>query len=146
MKKNISINYEDSQLIVSKAFYKKAAVFGSAEYHELRQAMHENPEFKIEFKIIKKKTYRNLSFGAMEDYIKMQTNSKELLEEFNQAKRIAKAKGSLYPQTKKWFLNTFPAYKVNEITEDEIHTCVAQIAEVRADTTAEISSITDTVA
>ena len=63
--KNIAANLIDNTLTVSKTFYKKASVCGSAEYYELRQAMIENPGFKIVFKSIEKKTYNGLTFAVM---------------------------------------------------------------------------------
>ena len=55
--KNIHIDLAANTLTVSKSFYKKASVCGSAEYYELRQAKIENPDSKIVFKSIEKKTY-----------------------------------------------------------------------------------------
>ena len=66
--KNITANLIDNTLTVSKSFYKKASVCGSAEYYELRQAMIENPKFKIVFKSIEKKTYNGLTFAVMKAY------------------------------------------------------------------------------
>lgn len=123
--KNITMNLTANTLTVSKTFYKKASIFGSAEYYELRQAMIENPSFKIEFKTYDKKTYHGLDFDTMTDYIKSQPNSENQLKVFEAVKRIAKAKNSLYPLTKKWFLNAYPEYKVNEVTENETNALIS---------------------
>lgn len=55
----------------------------------------------------------------MEAYIITQPNSEANLKEFAAVKIIAEAKGSKYPLTKKWFLQTFPEYKLNEVSEKE---------------------------
>ena len=120
MKKNISVDAIESTLTISKAFYKKASVFGTPEYKELRQAISECPSFTILFKTSDKKTYNGLSFERMEDYIKTQKNSEKYLVEFASVQKVAKAKGSLYPLTKKWFLETYPEYKENSVAAAEI--------------------------
>lgn len=129
MKKTaIEVNVIENSIIVSKAFYKKASAYGSAEYAALREAMRDNPTYKISFKTIEKKTYGGLTFEKMMDYIKTQPDSDKMLIKFAAVQRIAKAKGSLYPLTKKWFLNTFPAYKVNEVIEAEAKKLTAELA------------------
>ena len=56
----------------------------------------------------------------MEDYIKTQKDSESRLVEFASVQKVAKAKGSLYPLTKKWFLETYPEYKENSVAAAEI--------------------------
>ena len=129
MKSNIIVNAIENTISVSKSFYKRASVYGSAEYAELRRAMLENPSFHIEFKTSEKKTYNGLTFKIMEDYIKTQPDSEDILMKFEAVQRIAKAKGSLYPLTKKWFLSNYPAYKVNEVADAETTDETARIAE-----------------
>ena len=124
----IEINAIENTIIVSKAFYKRASAYGSAEYIALREAMRDNPSYKISFKTIEKKTYNGLTFEKMMEYIKTQDNSDKMLVKFAAVKRIAKAKGSLYPLTKKWFLNAYPDYKVNAVIEAEAKTLTAELA------------------
>ena len=114
-KSNITINAIENTIIVSKSFYKKASTYGTSEYQELRKAMNENSGFAISFKTIEKKTYNGLDFARMEAYIKTQPKSAERLAEFEEIKKVASAKGSLYPLTKKWFFETYPEYKTSEI-------------------------------
>lgn len=123
--KNITANLIDNTLTVSKSFYKKASICGSAEYYELRQAMIENPECKIVFKRIEKKTYNGLTFAVMKTYIESQSNSEKQLKVFEAVKKIAEMKGSKYPLTKKWFLNAYPDFKENDVNDNETITLVA---------------------
>ena len=132
--KNITANMIDNTLTVSKSFYKKASVCGSAEYYELRQAMIENPGFKIVFKSIEKKTYNGLTFAVMKAYIESQSNSEKQLKVFEAVKRIAEMKGSKYPLTKKWFLKNYPEYKENEVS-------AAETASLEALLTAELEEL-----
>ena len=119
MKSNIIVDAIGNTITVSKSFYKRASVYGSAEYAELRKAMLENPSFHIEFKSSEKKTYSGLSLARMEAYIKTQNNSKERLIEFEAIKTTSKARGGKYPMTKKWFFKTYPEYKESSITASE---------------------------
>lgn len=146
-KKNpVEINAIDNTITISKAFYKKASAYGSAEYVALREAMRDNPAYKIVFKTIEKKTYSGLTFEKMMDYIKTQPDSAKMLIKFAAVQRIAKAKGSLYPLTKKWFLNAFPAYKVNEVKEAEAKKLTAELAaEAEAEIAALISDSAETL-
>lgn len=133
--KNITNDWLNDTLVVSKSFYKKASVFGSAEYYELRQAMSENPGCTIAFKTIEKKTYGGLTFGVMKAYIESQPNSEKQLKVFEAVQRIAELKGSKYPLTKKWFLKSYPSFKENDIKEPETAALVlGEAAEVRAAT------------
>ena len=127
-KPNIIYNASENTYTVSKTFYKKASVFGSAEYKELRSAILDNPTAQIVFKTSEKKTYKALTFKVMETYIKTQPDSEKMLMKFEAVKSIAQAKGSLYPLTKKWFLNAYPAYKVNEVIEAEAKKLTAELA------------------
>jgi len=138
-KSNIILNHRDHTITVSKSFYKRASVYGSAEYRELRNAMMENPSYSIEFKTIEKKTYRELTFKVMKDYIETQPDSDKMLAKFAAVQRVAKAKGGLYPLTKKWFLNAYPDYKENEVSEAETKELTAD--ELDAEAEAEVAAI-----
>ena len=117
---NVTVNVIEKEIIVTKAFYKKASAYGTDEYRLFKSIMAENEGFKIVIKKSEgKKTYNGLNLKRMEEYIKTQPNSNENLIEFEKVKAVAKAKGGLYPLTKKWFLDKFEDYK-GEITENEI--------------------------
>lgn len=125
MKTNIAIDLEKNTMSISNAFYKKACLYGTPEYYELRQAKIENPEMKIIFKSISKRKYNGLTVKVMKSYIEAQPNSEKQLKVFEAVKRIAEMKGSKYPLTKKWFLNAYPEYKENEVKENETEKLVA---------------------
>ena len=129
MKSNIIVNTIENTITVSESFYKKASVYGTAEYAELRNATLDNPAFKIVFKATERKTSHGLTFDRMAEYIKTQPNSENRMREFEAVKAIAEAKGGKYPLTKKWFLATYPEYKKNEVSEDEAASLIAEAAE-----------------
>ena len=120
MNKNITINPFDKTLTISKSFYKQATIYGTDEYNLLRDAMKECEGYEVIITTIQKKSYSGLTFKRMADYIMTQPNSEDNLTEFAKVMTIAEAKGSKYPLTKKWFLKTFPEYKLSEISEKEM--------------------------
>lgn len=136
-KSNIIVNSIESTITVSKAFYKRASVYGTAEYAELHNALRDNPDFTVEFRVIEKKTYSGLTFETMTEYIKTQPNSEKMLVKMAAVMRVAKAKGSLYPLTKKWFLATYPSYKENAVAETEAAALMKQAEAEIADLIAE---------
>lgn len=121
MKKvNVNVDFVNEALVVSKAFYKKACAFGSKENVELREAMEAYKGFSIEFKVSDKKTYNGLTFVRMAAYIQTQADAEARMLEFEAVKKIAKAKGAMYPLTKEWFFLTYPQYKVDAVSESEM--------------------------
>lgn len=117
---HISVDFLSNTLSLTKSFYKKACKVGSPEYKELREAISENPDYEI--KVItneNKNSHKNLTFKRMVDYIKTQANSEDNLRTMERVMLIADAKGAKYPLTKKWFLETFPEYQENSVSESE---------------------------
>ena len=82
MKNKITLNIENRTLNVSKAFYKRASIYGTDEYRQLKKATDENHGFKVEIKSPEKKTYKDLTFNRMADYIKTQRDSEDRMREF----------------------------------------------------------------
>lgn len=119
MKQGIVVDHKNHQVIVSKAFYKRSSVYGTTEYCAMCEAMSNSPNYEIVFKVSEKKTYHGLTFKIMREYIETQANSDYQLKVFEAVIRVAEAKKSKYPLTKKWFLNTYPEYKLNEVKENE---------------------------
>ena len=79
----VTVNRKNKTLEASKAFLKKASVFGSSEYYMLRDATNENPTYEVMPRPSKKKSYNGLTFERMEDYIKQQPDSEHLLQAFH---------------------------------------------------------------
>ena len=122
MKNIFTFDFVKKTIVGSKRSIERANKGLSPEYEELVEMLEKQPTFKVKAKKIKsndsKKKYTNLTFNRMEEYIRLQPNSKELMVEFNRVKEIAEAKGAKYPLTKKWFLSTFPEYKDSECVVD----------------------------
>ena len=135
MKKNVvAVDMIAKTITITKAYYKRACTYGTAEYYEFRTIMSENTGFTVAFKTIEKKTYKDLTFERMAEYIKTQPNSEKQLVVFAAVQNIAEKKGSKYPLTKKWFLKNYPEYKENEVS-------AAETASLEALLTAELEEL-----
>ena len=121
--KYFTLNHIDNTIEGTKTAIKKAGVLDTPEFNELCELMSRFPNYKVSVKSPKKnedkKTYNGLSLEKMKEYISLQPNSEAMLRKFEAVQRVAKAKGALYPLTKKWFLKAYPEYKVNSVSEEE---------------------------
>ena len=114
-RKNVQIDHINNKIFVSKAFYRKASNYGTAEYRELHTAMKENPAFVVELKETEKNTYAGLKISLIKDYIAMQKNADELLKEFTNIRDLGEACNAKYPMIKKWFCETFKGVTAEEV-------------------------------
>ena len=110
----------NGKIYITKAFYKKSVNPMNPECAELARLMREHKGFSLELKETTKKTYANLTFAKMEEYIGTQANSEEMLKEFEEVKKVAKAKNQAYAAAKKWFFENYPEYKENGVCDKEL--------------------------
>ena len=118
MKKTTSasvIRYiDDTTAQVTKAFEKKACIFGTEEFKLWREYKAMFPNAKMVTKSINKnpnqKTRRNMTFKNMEEYIQTQPNAKELEEEFKTIKQRSKIQKSPYQYVLSWFEAKFEGF------------------------------------
>lgn len=110
--KNRIVMVSETKAEVSKAFAKKARIFGSEEYKLWMAYRQEHPKAKMEIKEIKskkgKQTYKGLSYGKMEEIIK--ERKPELLGKFESLKKSPFEKNA-YHATRAWFVAEIPDYK-----------------------------------
>ena len=123
MNKHFTYDFVNKAIIGSKAAITKANRGQNPEYAELTKMLAAHPDFTVRVKDIQKKegkkTYSKLTIKKMEEYISLQTESKNKLIEFKAVVAVAEAKGAKYPLTKKWFLATYKDYKETVIFETE---------------------------
>ena len=117
MKKNaITINFENNEAVVTKAFAKAATIFGTEEYKMWKECREQNPGIKMTCKTIKKnpdkKSYKNLTYANMKLFIKLQTSEETdaLLDELKKQIKQSKVQSNPYRAVLAWFLQKFPKY------------------------------------
>lgn len=106
------INEETAQ--VTKAFEKKACIYGTDEFKLWREYKKEFPKAKMQTKSIKKnpnqKNRRNMTYPNMEAFIQTQPNRDELLNEYKTIKERSKIQTSPYQYVLTWFEGKFDGY------------------------------------
>lgn len=129
-----TIDFERKEILGTRTSLNKAQHYGSPEYKELCVLIEAHPRFMVVEKAAKennsKQTYKNLNFTFIKEYISIKPNSDELLREYKAVKASAKSLGrSVYPDTKRWFLEKFSSkdkpFDMDEATR-EIENAAAQ--------------------
>ena len=127
MKSLFTVCFEENTIIATKTTLKKASVPNSPEYKALMKLMKQNPTFSIEVKEIKKaegkKTYAGLNNDFSKDYISIKENAEELKQQYNKAYEMGK-----FVMVRKWFLNTFENFDMEEAKEKIAKARLAAIA------------------
>lgn len=153
MKTRFTYNFIEKAIIGSKAAIDRANKGKNPEYAELSGMLAAHPDFTVRVKDIQKKegkkTYSKLTFDRMEEYIRTQFADENALAakliEFKAIQKVAEAKGAKYPLTKKWFLNTYPSFKENEVSEQESaeqeKALVAEAEKLLADAAAQLEAL-----
>ena len=127
MKSLFTVCFEDNTIIATKTTLKKASVPNSPEYKALMKLMKQNPTFAVVVKEIKKaegkKTYAGLKNDFIKDYISIKENAEELEQQYNKAYEMGK-----FVMARKWFLNTFKNFDMEEAKREIAKARLAAIA------------------
>lgn len=114
MKKNAIRYIDDKTAQVTKAFEKKACIFGTEEFRQWREYKAIYPDAKMVTKKIKKnehqKRRRNKKFENMEEFIKTQPNADELMKEYENVQKRSKIQTCPYQYVLDWFEKKFEGY------------------------------------
>ena len=106
------IDFINAKIILTKKFAKAASILNTPEYTTLMQMRRENPDFTIELREIKKKegkkSYRNLTYEHMEDYIiTREGKDSATYKEYLNVKKLAQIQAGSYAYVKSWFLKKY---------------------------------------
>ena len=137
----------DTTAQVTKAFEKKACVFGTEEFKLWREYKAMFPNAKMTTKSIKKnpdqKTRRNMTYENMEAFISTleEKEAEKVMEEFYTIKKRSKIQKSPYQYVLSWFEAKFDGYNdldqfMNQ-KEEERKQKEAEAAAEKAATTAQ---------
>ena len=129
--KNSIVYVSKTEALVTKAFQKRACIFGTEEFKQWREYVALYPAAKMVTKTIKKnpdkKTTRNMTYANMSEFISTLPNSEELFAEFEVIKKRSKVQAHPYGYVQEWFESRVKGF------EDFI---AKKAAEAEADTSA----------
>lgn len=122
---NSIVYVDDTTALVTKAFAKKASIFGTPEFKLWREYKAMFPQATMHTKSIKKnpdkKTNRNMTYKNMAAYIRTQDDAKALMVQFELVVKRSKVQTNPYRCVLAWFEQTFEGY-------DSYKTYFAEIA------------------
>lgn len=105
---NISINFKNSTIEITKSFEKKASTFGSKAYIELNDARKEFPEYKLVIKSSKSRNaFKGMDYNFMTTYIDTHENAELHKEEFERLR----TNNLTYGEIKQWFVSAYPVFQ-----------------------------------
>ena len=143
-----TINFFEQTITGTKASFNKAGKGFGPEYEELTSKMAAHPGFALVVKEQKqkttkaKKTYEGLDFTFMENYIATLANAEEISKKYKEVKAMAKKTNiAVYPFTKKWFLETFKDFNMEEAKEAIYNHRIAMAEQMAATTFAALPQI-----
>ena len=115
MKKNEIIYVNDTTAMVTKAFEKKACIFGTEEFKLWREYKKEFPNAKMTTKDIKKNpnkqtSTKNMTYEHMAIYIRQQDDAVTLMAEFKKQVALSQVQTNPYRCVLAWFKKQFPNY------------------------------------
>ena len=116
---NSIVYVDDTTALVTKAFAKKATVFGTPEFKLWREYKAEFPQATMHTKSIKRNPNksvdtRNMTYANMATYIRTLDGSAELMAEFELVCKRSKVQTNPYRSVLAWFVQTcegFDSYK-----------------------------------
>ena len=133
MAKNIrvikaNIDFTKKTIFITKEDQKRASVIDSAAYKEMCQMLKDYPDFTVAIKVREtkkdKKTYKNLSYKAMETYLQTafsDDEQKKKMEEYRLIRTRAAVAASPFAFVRKWFLEVYKEYDpLNAAAKGEI--------------------------
>lgn len=117
--RNNSIVYiDDTTALVTKAFAKRANIFGTPEFKLWREYLAEFPQAKMHTKSVKRTAQsidtRNMTYKNMAAYIRTLDNSAKLMAEFELVCKRSKVQTNPYRSVLAWFelnLAGYDSYK-----------------------------------
>ena len=121
IKNPIRIIRQDKTILVSKAFLKRANLFGTEESKMLEDARSAYPNFKVVPRsITKSKTVRphlKLSYAYMEKYISIHDNAAERMKEYEEIRFKADCQSKTFSKVKEWFVACYT--EIDDFTPED---------------------------
>ena len=121
---NMKVDFMHRTIIVSKKFMNQASKVGTSEYDLMLRMYRELPTFAITMKETARSTYRPVqpTYSAMQEYIQIaDPNPEAAMDEFQQARQMARMTKNGYSLVRRWFLEKYPDYSEHADNSCEFH-------------------------
>lgn len=105
-------------LTISASFARKASKVGSPEYNLILKLRRDNPGVTIQ-KEEKKNGKDGLTYGQMEEFIKLHRDGEEVLKIFERVKKLSRIQSMPYLYVKTWFEDRYPDYADQHEFDDD---------------------------
>lgn len=117
--KNIKIDFDRNEAIVTKAFQKKATTYGTPEFRQWREIRNEFPNIQMVVKNTRTSDIYNTTYEKMEKYINTFDNAEAILEEMAKVRERSKIQRNPHRYVLAWFESMFPNYKTSDIFQED---------------------------
>ena len=121
IKNPIRINRANAKIEVSKAFLKRADLYGTSESITLEKVRAAYPEFEVIGRSIAKsntkRPYLRVSYAYMERYIASHANSDTRMKEYQEMRFRAECHEVPFSEVKKWFIACYP--EIDDFTPED---------------------------
>ena len=121
IKNPIRINRPNAKIEVSKAFLKRANLYGTSESLTLEKVRAAYPEFEVVGRSITKsntkRPYLRVSYAYMERYIASHANSDMRMKEYQEMRFRAECHEVPFSEVKKWFIACYP--EIDDFTPED---------------------------
>lgn len=117
--KNVKIDFDRNEAIVTKAFQKKATTYGTPEFRQWREIRNEFPNIQMVVKSNRTSDIYNTTYEKMEKYINTFDNAETILEEMAKVRERSKIQRNPHRYVLAWFESVFPNYKTSDIFQED---------------------------
>lgn len=121
IKNPIRINRSDRKIMVSKAFLKRANLYGTSESHTLEEVRAAYPGFQVEGRSItksnKRRPHLRVTYDYMERYIASHEKAEERMKEYQEIRFRAECQEKTFSNVKKWFVALYP--EIDDFTPED---------------------------
>ena len=121
IKNPIRINRQDAKIEVSKAFLKRANLYGTSESHTLEDVRAAYPNFAVVPRSIaksnKKRPHLKVSYAYMERYILSHEKAEERMKEYQEMRFRAECQEKTFSKVKEWFVALYP--EIDDFTPED---------------------------
>ena len=121
IKNPIRIDRPNAKIRVSKAFLKRANLYGTSESLTLEKVRAAYPEFEVVGRSIAKsntkRPYLRVSYAYMERYIANHEKAEERMKEYQEMRFRSECHEVPFSEVKKWFIACYP--EIDDFTPED---------------------------